>query len=85
MLSRSVQLLSKPRNLVLASTSALALTYVATSSSSRPFHLSTTTMSNKHNFPLKLSEGEWRAKLSPEQFRVRPSPSSSLALLKQCR
>ncbi|TNY20941.1 putative methionine-R-sulfoxide reductase SelR [Rhodotorula diobovata] len=70
MLSRSVQLLSKPRNLVLASTSALALTYVATSSSSRPFHLSTASMSNKHNFPLKLSEGEWRAKLSPEQFRV---------------
>ncbi|GAA5841731.1 hypothetical protein JCM9279_003085 [Rhodotorula babjevae] len=68
MLSRSLNLLSKPRNLVLASTSALAVTFIATSS--RPLHSSSSAMANKGDFPVQLSDNEWRAKLSPEQFRV---------------
>jgi len=78
MLSRSLHLLSKPRNLVLASTSALAVTFIATSSS-RPLHSSSSAMANKGDFPVQLSDNEWRAKLSPEQFRVRPSFPHSLA------
>jgi hypothetical protein len=72
MLSRAF--LTKPRTLLLASSSALALAYFAPSLSATLGSSPSRQMSSRAtDFPIQKSEEEWRMQLSKEQFRVRLS------------
>ncbi|GAA6032164.1 hypothetical protein JCM8097_007105 [Rhodosporidiobolus ruineniae] len=74
MLSRTASFLTKPRTLVLASTSALAVSYFA---ATRPtLHLSSAAPQQQHRpmsakqYPGDKPDSEWQLQLSKEQFRI---------------
>ncbi|GAA5981376.1 hypothetical protein JCM11641_005299 [Rhodosporidiobolus odoratus] len=76
MLSRTaVNFLTKPRTLLVASTSVLAVSYLAASHSpifaaTLGNHSSRTMSSNSKKYEVDLKPEEWQVKLSPEQFRI---------------
>lgn len=70
-LSSSLSRTSLPLKLTSASVLSLSLYYATLGSSS-----SRTMSSAAQSLPKALPESEWQAKLTKEQFRVRPEPGA---------
>ncbi|GAA5866305.1 hypothetical protein JCM8547_000734, partial [Rhodosporidiobolus lusitaniae] len=75
-----VRTLAKPRNLLIASTTALAVSCIAPSVASTLGNFNSRTMSsNSQSYPLQKSEEEWRVQLSKEQFRILRGKGTEMA------